>query len=133
MPLLPVMHFIGLSVRKQSRVGRVTSCAPFGRPRMPWRSWPNGAHGVTRPTILELVFGEQVFQIRLGEAAREALFAEHISNRLGFALLQFPNLFFDRSGRDQPVRIDCLGLTDAMRAVDGLSLDCRVPPRIIQD
>ncbi len=55
---------------------------------------------------------KQVFQIRLGETARKALFPEHVGNRLGFALLELPNFLLHGSRRDQAVGVDGLGLTD---------------------
>ena len=44
-----------------------------------------------------LILRKQIFQIRLGQAAGEAFFAEDVGDGLRFALLQFPNLFLDRS------------------------------------
>jgi len=44
------------------------------------------------------VFREEIFQIRRGEAAGEAFFAQHVGNRLCFALLQFPDFFLHRAG-----------------------------------
>src|SRR6266568_3755986 len=52
------------------------------------------------------ILGEQVFQVGLGEAAGEAFFAEDVGDGLGFALLQFPDLFFDSSRGDQTVGVD---------------------------
>ena len=51
---------------------------------------------------------------------------------MGFALLQFPDFFLDRAGRDQPVGVHGLGLANAVRAIDGLRFDGGVPPRIVQ-
>src|SRR5439155_25566181 len=78
------------------------------------------------------VLGKQILQIRLRQTAREAFFAQHVGNRLSLALLQFPDLFLDRSWRNQPVGVDGLGLADAMRAINGLGFDSGVPPRIVQ-
>src|ERR1039458_3774786 len=62
------------------------------------------------------ILREQILQIRLGQAAREAFLAEHVGNRLRFALLQLPELLFHGAGRDQAVGIDGLGLAgEAMR------------------
>jgi len=44
-----------------------------------------------------LFFGEQVFEICFREAAGEAFLAQDIGDGLGFALLEFPNFFLDRS------------------------------------
>lgn len=43
------------------------------------------------------------------------------------------NIFFDRAGRDHTVDEDGPALADAMRPVDGLGLDRRIPPWIIED
>src|SRR6266487_2676634 len=80
-----------------------------------------------------LIFREEVFEVGLGEALGEAFFAEDIGDGLGFALLQFPNLFLDGAGGDEAVGVDRAGLADAMGAVDGLRFDGGVPPRIVED
>ena len=49
-------------------------------------------------TIAGLILREQVFQVRLGEAAGEAFLAEHIGDGLGLALLQLPDLVFHGAG-----------------------------------
>src|SRR5207247_9868878 len=75
---------------------------------------------------------EQVFQIVLGQAARETFLAQHVADGLGLALLEFPDFFLDGSRGDESVGIDGAGLADAMRAIDGLGFDGRVPPGIIE-
>ena len=59
-----------------------------------------------------------------------------VDDRVGqFALLllQLQHLFLDGVAGDQAVGEDRLRLADAVRAVDGLRLDGRVPPRIEQE
>ena len=63
---------------------------------------------------LASVFREQIFQIRRGEAAGETFFAQHVGNCLRLALLQFPDFFLDRAGRDEPVGVYGLRLADAV-------------------
>ena len=82
---------------------------------------------------LRSIFREQVLEIVLRQALREPLLPEHVGDGLRLALLEFPNLFFNRSGRDEPVGIDGARLADAVRAVDGLGLDGGIPPRIVED
>ena len=43
----------------------------------------------------ELILRKQVFQVGLGQASRETFLAQHVSDRLRFALLEVPDLFFD--------------------------------------
>ena len=47
--------------------------------------------------------------------------------------LQLQHLLLDRVARDEPVGEDRSRLPDAVRAVDRLGLDGRVPPRIEQE
>src|ERR1700690_3000015 len=74
------------------------------------------------------IFREKILQIRGREAAGEAFLAEHVGDGLRLVLLQFPDFFLDRAGRNQPVGVDGLRLADAMRTVDGLRLDGGIPP-----
>src|SRR5439155_8995741 len=91
----------------------------------------------TAPSLFMVPMGfsllrEQVFQIVLGQAARETFLAQHVADGLGLALLEFPDFFLDGSRADESVGIDGAGLADAMRAIDGLGFDGRVPPGIIE-
>ena len=65
--------------------------------------------------------------MRLPSAPRMA----SASSRL--LLLQLEDLLLDRVARDQPVGEHLPGLADAVRAVDGLGLDGRVPPRVEEE
>ena len=102
------------------------------------QKWPSGSNQnsclichrrITGPRSL---LREQIFQFRLREAAGEAFFAQHVSDGFGLALLQFPNFFLHRAGRDEAVCVDGLCLAHAMRAVNSLRLDGRIPPRIVK-
>src|SRR5262249_41389383 len=77
-----------------------------------------------------LELGQQKFQVVFGERAREAALAEHVADQLGLALLQVPDLLFDRADGEQAVRDHRAVLADAVRAVDGLCFDGGIPPRI---
>src|ERR1035438_2364911 len=78
------------------------------------------------------IFREQIVQIRHRKAAGEALLAEHVGDRLRLALLQFPDFFLDRAGRDEAVGVHGLRLANAVRAVNRLRLHRRVPPRVVK-
>ena len=71
------------------------------------------------------ILREQILQIRRREAARETFLAQHVGDRLRLALLQFPNFFLDRAGRNEPVGVYGLRLADAMRTVNRLRLHRR--------
>jgi len=60
------------------------------------------------------VLGEEIIEIGLGEAAGEAFLAENVGDGFGFGLLEFPDLFFDRSRGDQAVGVDGAGLAYAV-------------------
>lgn len=62
----------------------------------------------------KLILREQIFQIRRRQAAGKAFLAEDVGDGLRFALLQFPNLFFDSARRDEPIGVHGLGLANAM-------------------
>ena len=55
------------------------------------------------------------------------------SARSRLRLLQLEHLLLDRVARDQPVGEHAARLADAVRAVDRLRLDRRVPPRVEQE
>src|SRR5262249_22578263 len=84
-----------------------------------------------RSVAVLLIFRKEVFQVRLGQIPGEPFLAEHIDDGLGFALLQLPDFFFDRSRGDQTIGVHRSRLADAMRAVDGLGFYRWVPPRIV--
>src|SRR5262245_2414798 len=86
----------------------------------------------TQPSSPKLIFGEKVFQISFRKAACETFLAEHVSNRLGFALLEIPNLLFNRPRGNETIGVDGLGLTNTVRAINRLGFNRGVPPRIIE-
>src|SRR5205085_807163 len=52
---------------------------------------------------------------------------------LGFALLKFPNLFFDGAWSNQTIGVDGARLADAVRAIDGLSFHSGIPPWVVKN
>jgi hypothetical protein len=46
---------------------------------------------------LSLIFGKQIVQIRFGQTAGEAFFAQDVGDGLSFALLQLPDFLFHRA------------------------------------
>src|SRR5262245_55540887 len=95
--------------------------SPRPRPRVGFATLPRA-----------LILGEQILEVALREVARKAIFAQHVRDGLRLALLQVPDFFLHGAGSDEPIGIHGRGLADAMRAVDGLGLDGRVPPRIVK-
>ena len=63
---------------------------------------------------LRSIFREQVFEVVFGETLSEALLAEDVRDGLGFALLQFPNLFFHRARGNEAISVNCSRLADAV-------------------
>jgi hypothetical protein len=55
---------------------------------------PDAMAALLSPSILR----EQILQVALRQAARKALFPEHVGDRLRFALLQLPDLFLHGAG-----------------------------------
>ena len=51
---------------------------------------------------------------------------------MAFALLEVPDFFLHRAGRDEFVGVDSFSLSDAVRAVNGLGFHGGVPPWIVQ-
>src|ERR1051326_5056158 len=87
---------------------------------------------MTNDATRSLIFAKEVFQIRLGQAVSKPFLAQHVRDGLGFPLLEFPDLFLNRSRRNQAVGIDSARLANAVRTVDGLSFDGGIPPWIIE-
>lgn len=87
---------------------------------------------IVRLSALFSVLREEVFEIGRGQVFGKALFAQDIADGLGFSLLEFPDLFFHRAGRDQTIGVHRLGLADSMGSIDRLGLNRRVPPRIVE-
>src|SRR5437762_3173386 len=79
------------------------------------------------------VLTEEVFQVGLGETASKTFFTKDIGDCLRLTLLQVPDFLLDGAGRDQAVSGYIAGLADAVRTVDCLRLDGRVPPRIVKN
>jgi len=79
--------------------------------------------------------GEEILQRRFVQQAfrgSAAVIEERIGQSL-FARLHVEDLFLDRAGGHEPVNEDRLRLADPVGAVHCLTLDRRVPPRIIED
>src|ERR1700741_3607106 len=73
----------------------------------------------------------EVFAPEIADDAR--IGCEGRVGELALLLLQFEDALFDRVAGDQTVREDMALLTDAVRAIDRLRLDRRVPPRVEQE
>ena len=82
---------------------------------------------------LRSIFREQVFEVVFGETLSEAFFAQYVGDGLSFALLEFPDFFFHRAWGNEAVSMDRSCLTDAVRTIDRLRFDCRIPPRVVQN
>src|SRR5205814_10592463 len=78
------------------------------------------------------ILREEVLEVVLGQAAGEAFLAQHVTNGLRLALLEFPDFLLNGSGGDEPIGVDGASLADAMGAVYGLRFDGRVPPGIVK-
>ena len=57
-----------------------------------------------------LLFGEEVFEVGLGETLGKTFFAEDVGDGLRFALLQFPDFLLHGSRGDEAIGIDRSGL-----------------------
>src|SRR5678815_1181823 len=76
---------------------------------------------------------EQVRQVLAGQRLCEPILAEQLVGERGLPVLQLPDLFLDRSESKHAIGDDRLRLPDAVRAIDRLRFDGRVPPGIEQD
>ena len=77
--------------------------------------------------------GEDLAEAVEVEDAGEGFFLDDGVGEGGFVALEGEDFLLHGVGGDEPVGDDGLGLADAMRAVDGLSFDGRIPPRIAED
>ena len=79
------------------------------------------------------VLRKQELEVFAGEVGDHAVVGvEDGVGEVALLLLEFEDLLLDGVAADQAVGEDVLGLADAVRAVDGLGLDGRVPPRVEQ-
>lgn len=80
----------------------------------------------------ELIFREQIFEVRLAQVSREAFFTQNVRNGLRLSLLQVEDFFFNGARCNQLVGIDRAGLADSMRTIYGLCFHRRIPPWIVK-
>ena len=71
----------------------------------------------------------QAFEV---EDAGEGFFLDDGAGEGGFVALQGTDFFLHRSSGEQTIRDHLIALADAVRAVDGLRLDCRIPPWVVE-
>src|SRR5262249_3894246 len=77
---------------------------------------------------------QQQFEILAAEACQNTVIAgDDGVGKFPFTFLKFENFFFDCIAGAEPVCKYIAGLTDAVAAVDGLSLSCGIPPGIEQE
>jgi len=64
--------------------------------------------------------------------AGEGFFLHDGAGEGGFVALEGADFFLNRATRQDAIRDDLIALADAVGAVDGLCLDSRIPPRIVE-
>src|SRR5688572_16965760 len=76
---------------------------------------------------------QQQLQVFPGQIMQQAIVrADDCVGKIALGALQLEDFFFHGLTRDQPVSKDLTRLANAVRAIDGLRFDRRVPPRVEQ-
>ena len=79
------------------------------------------------------LLGEDLAEAIEVQDTSEGFFLDDGVGQGGLVALEGEDFLFHRVGGDETVSDDGLGLADAMRAVDRLGFDGRIPPRIAED
>src|SRR5439155_24261802 len=102
---------------------------PAWRPP-PARPLPHGTVFCTGPDFRlshsRSILRGEVFEVVLGQAASKTFLAQHVTDGLRVALLEFPDFLLYGYGSDEPIGVYGAGLVDARGAVEDLRFGGRV-------